>query len=271
MATLTIQVQPMRLSEHRYVRDLRLYQLAMRMLQHEARTRTIVKWTGVSGDRVAKLARELAGSNPSSPVTRHRGRSPYQVGFFFRTANLAAQASVLACYCEQLDVLPREPGSIALRDFACLIRGEHLCEAYEFYCASLMHPSISFEYAALLVTELARGEELSLADCATCGARYLVDRLGIPKPECTHCRPCYNLPAIPSNRQPNPSSQTQRWPIQIPLFDEEVLRELRSSDPMHRLAAESTSSGEPSSADSSADNTSSPDSPPETPEPPREG
>ena len=72
----------MRLTEHRHARDLRRYALALRMLRHETRRQTVVQWTGLSVDRITKLANDDSGTRPRGFVPL-RGHSPYQVAFFF--------------------------------------------------------------------------------------------------------------------------------------------------------------------------------------------
>ena len=45
----------MRISDARFSRDLRRYQLAWRLIRHEVRTRTIERWTGLSMHRIRNL------------------------------------------------------------------------------------------------------------------------------------------------------------------------------------------------------------------------
>ena len=47
----------MRVTDDRYSRDLRRYDLAVRLIRHEARTQTIRQWTGLTDDRIRKLYR----------------------------------------------------------------------------------------------------------------------------------------------------------------------------------------------------------------------
>ncbi len=123
---------------------------------------------------------------------------------------------MLAFYCQQLDVLPIERGPVAARHLPGLSRGEHLCEAYEFYRLSVLRPLISFEHAVLLVTELTRAEALVLKICERCAALFLEDPLGTPHCDCTHCRPTYHLPVIPGD--PAHTDPLRDRPLQLPLF-----------------------------------------------------
>ncbi len=47
----------MRITDDRYTRDRQRFDLAFRMIHHEARTSTIRSWTGLSDERIRKLYR----------------------------------------------------------------------------------------------------------------------------------------------------------------------------------------------------------------------
>ena len=47
----------MRITDDRYTRDRLRLDLALRLIRHEARTRTIRNWTGLTDDRIRKLYR----------------------------------------------------------------------------------------------------------------------------------------------------------------------------------------------------------------------
>ena len=74
----------MRVSDDRYTRDRQKFDLALRLIRHEARTFTIRQWTGLSDDRIRKLYRSYVLNGDAREVTRHRGKSPRQAAFFFR-------------------------------------------------------------------------------------------------------------------------------------------------------------------------------------------
>ena len=86
----------MRVSDDRYTRDRQRLDLALRLIHHEARTFTIRQWTGLSDDRIRKLYKTYCQSGPSVTVTRHRGKSPRQAAYFFRTPEVTFHASQLA-------------------------------------------------------------------------------------------------------------------------------------------------------------------------------
>ena len=86
----------MRVSDDRYTRDRQQFDLALRLIRHEARTFTIRQWTGLSDDRIRKLYRSYVHEPDAREVSRHRGKSPRQAAFFFRNPELNFQAAQLA-------------------------------------------------------------------------------------------------------------------------------------------------------------------------------
>jgi len=68
-----------------------------------------------------------------------------------------------------------------------LPRGEELCTAYEGYKARSPSSSLTIEQALLVLTALARGDELALTHCPRCSAPILLDRLSTRHPRCHHC------------------------------------------------------------------------------------
>lgn len=182
----------MRISDDRYSRDRARLDIAMQFIRHEARTRTIRLWTGLSDDRIRKLYRSyLQGGGRG--LTRHRGKSPQQAAFFVRTARLRQESSALAALCCLAGVLEsghgHERGRVASAPALGIGRAGWLCQAYEAYRALLARPAIGFEHAVLLVNALARGGELRLGDCQACGAMLVVDALALRPVRCAVCVP----------------------------------------------------------------------------------
>src|SRR5258707_301542 len=68
----------MRVSDDRYSRDRLRLDLAVRFIEHEARTRTIRLWTGLTDDRIRKLYRSYLSEGVPRRRARHRGKSPQQ-------------------------------------------------------------------------------------------------------------------------------------------------------------------------------------------------
>jgi Flagellar transcriptional activator (FlhC) len=176
----------MRISDHRYSRDRFRLDLALRFIRHEARTQTIRAWTGLSDDRIRKLYRAYL-HEPGAAVSRPRGKSPQQCALFTRSPQHKEESSLLASVCSLLGALPRAGTPINRQALATLSRGELLCQAFEIYKDLVADPHISFEHLVFLVSALAQGEELTLANCEACGALTVGERISFKPRRCLHC------------------------------------------------------------------------------------
>lgn len=176
----------MRISDHRYNRDLFRIDLALRFIRHEARTQTIRAWTGLSDDRIRKLYRNYS-NEPGAAVSRPRGKSPQQAALFTRSPKLKEESSLLASLCSLLGALPRTGAPVSRQTLVNLSRGELLCQAFEVYRDLVAEPCISFENLVYLVRALAEGHELTLANCEECGALTVFDRITFKAHHCPYC------------------------------------------------------------------------------------
>jgi hypothetical protein len=183
----------MRITDDRYSRDRSRIDLALRFIRHEARTHTIRDWTGLSDDRIRKLYRTyLADSGPCS-IQRHRGKSPSQSAFFTRSGRMRRESGALASLMVLFGAVPLDPAPDHARSVAGVIRGSLLCEAFERYRHLVNTPSISFEHAVHLATELTRATELRVAPCRQCGALSLTERIELRAPLCGECSAVHAL------------------------------------------------------------------------------
>ena len=175
----------MRISDNRYNRDRLRLEVALRLIRHEARTRTIRQWTGLTDDRIRKLYHSyLQGGGRT---TRHRGKSPRQAAYFLRTARMRDEASALASLCCLVGLFEGHCDDSRPPHATDVHRAASLCRAYEGYRAAVRNPAIAFEHAVLLVNALGRGNELRLGDCQDCGALLVVDSLGLRPARCSLC------------------------------------------------------------------------------------
>jgi len=175
----------MRISDDRYSRDRLRVDIALHFIRLEARTHTIREWTGLTDDRIRKLYRSYLHEG-GHRIARHRGKSPRQASYFMRTERLRQEAAALAGLCCLLGLL--ETGS--RRDGprpAAVGRAASLCQAYAVYRAVVSAPAIGFEHAVLLVTLLARGNELCVGRCQGCGTLVIRDPLALGAPRCALC------------------------------------------------------------------------------------
>jgi hypothetical protein len=176
----------MRISDDRYSRDRLRYDLAVRFIQHQARTHTIRAWTGLTDDRIRKLYRTYLDV-AAGRSQRHRGKSPHQASFFMRSHRRKHETAVLASLLCLFGVVPPVVAIDLDRAIPGVARGELLCEAFEAYRALLPMSHITFEHAAFLVLALARGDELRFGSCCDCGGLLVVDRLSLRNPRCGPC------------------------------------------------------------------------------------
>jgi hypothetical protein len=180
----------MRISDDRYTRDRQRFDLALRLIRHEARTFTIRQWTGLSDDRIRKLYRSYVLDHGAKFVLRHRGKSPRQAAFFFRNAELNFQAAQLASLFLVFGLLRGTAvGLESTYRVGSLESGALLCQAYETYGDLHVPTSISFEHAWFLLLALARRDELAILRCAACGGLWLRDLLAKRRTSCANCEP----------------------------------------------------------------------------------
>ena len=179
----------MRVSDDRYTRDRQKFDLALRLIRHEARTFTIRQWTGLSDDRIRKLYRSYCLDHDSYTVLRHRGKSPRQAAFFFRNPEVAFHAAQLASLFLIYGLVGAAGGGLQSRyRVGSLEWGALLCQAYETYLALHTPANISFEHAWFLLLALGRRDEVGMARCEDCGGLRLRDLLSRRKQLCGTCR-----------------------------------------------------------------------------------
>jgi hypothetical protein len=179
----------MRISDDRYSRDRLRLDLALRFIQHEARTHTIRAWTGLSDDRIRKLYRTYLYEADGTGVARHRGKSPRQAAFFTRSQRMRRETAVFASLgglfgLLTLQGLAAERPALAAPTVA---RGALLCETFEVYRALVAEPQITFEHAVFLLAALQTGDELRVAHCRECTGVLVTDRLTLRTPMCNDC------------------------------------------------------------------------------------
>lgn len=192
----------MRLTDDRYATERHQFELALRMIRHEARTRTIRACTGLSDDRIRKLYGTYF-RDAGQTVRRRRGKSPRQVSLFVKNPlNQLEATTLVALYCASL-LLRVDAGH---RIHACWPRpdveyGHRVCRAFETYL--LLHPSprLSFEWAWNLLQTISHNDELFLARCSECEANYVQDAYALDHKLCPSCE-------ITRHRQRRPGSSS---------------------------------------------------------------
>jgi hypothetical protein len=179
----------MRLTDDRYAGERSQFELALRMIHHEARTRTIRVCTGLSDDRIRKLFGTYFQDASTRHIKRRRGKSPRQVGRFVKSPlNQLEATTLITLYCSGL--LLRMDAERKIH--ACWPRpdvdyGHRVCRAFETYL--LLHPGakLSFEWAWNLLQTISHNDELYLAACDNCNTAYVQDSYALDHRVCPSC------------------------------------------------------------------------------------
>jgi hypothetical protein len=174
-------------TENPYSRQLRRYAFALRLIRHNARTQTILAWSGLSTYRIRTLYRANGADQGDAGRRRLRGRAPYQLQFFWRSPKRAVEAATLGGIARLLDVIPAQPVQKSLVSARSVQQGEGVCKAYEIWHAFVPDSDISIDHAFLLMTALARGDEVRLGHCVGCNGLILIDCLQPGIPTCVDC------------------------------------------------------------------------------------
>ena len=179
----------MRLTDNRYSCEKQQFELELRMIGHEARTRTIRECTGLSDDRIRKVYTTNFRNAGDPSVTRRRGKSPRQIALFVKSPrNQLETTTLVALFCASLLLRVDRNNQV----HACWPRpdveyGHRVCRAYETY--QLLHPKplLTFEWAWNLLCTISRNEELCLTQCRRCRSRYVHDAYALDDGECPSC------------------------------------------------------------------------------------
>ena len=193
----------MRLTDNRYASERSQFELALRMIHHEARTRTIKVCTGLGDDRIRKIYTTYFRDTGNDRVKRRRGKSPQQVGPFVKLPlNRLEATTLIALFCASL--LLRIDATNRIH--ACWPRpdveyGHRVCRAFETYLLLHPRPKLNFEWAWSLLQNISKNDELFLATCAGCRTRYVQDAYALDHRICPSCE-------ISGSRQSRPASVT---------------------------------------------------------------
>ena len=179
----------MRLTDDRYAGERSQFELALRMIRHEARTRTIRECTGLSDDRIRKLYTTYFRNTGATDVRSRRGKSPRQVTRFVKNPENQLQATTLvALYCSGLLLRLDARDNVS----PCWPRpdvefGHRICRAYETYLLLHENALLSFEWAWNLLQNISFNDELYLAICRACQTRYVQDAYALDHKTCPSC------------------------------------------------------------------------------------
>ncbi|MBS0377229.1 MAG: hypothetical protein JSS29_01985 [Proteobacteria bacterium] len=173
----------MRVSDARFSRDIRRYQLAWRMIQHGVRNRAVHLWTGLSMYGIRALYKDYAMAAGAAPPPR--GSLPSSVAYFWGTFQTRTETALLAGLLEYFEVVPTDGSGVdALPGLA---RGERLCRAYEEFKTAWPAAQSTLEHAMVLLEELVRGQEMEAEVCGSCSSLLVRDRLSREAAHCAYC------------------------------------------------------------------------------------
>jgi hypothetical protein len=173
----------MRISDARFSRDMRRYQLAWRMIQHGVRNRVVHLWTGLSMYGIRALYKDYAMAAGASPPVR--GSMPSSVGYFWTSFQVRTETALLAGLLDYFEVIPRD--GLSVESLPGLTRGEQLCRAYEEFKAAWPKAQSTLEHAIVLLEELVRGQEMQVEVCGGCASLLVRDRLSRDVAYCAYC------------------------------------------------------------------------------------
>jgi hypothetical protein len=179
----------MRLTDDRYATERSQFDLALRMIRHEARTRTIRECTGLSDDRIRKAYSTYFRNSGRTDIKRRRGKSPRQVQRYVKNPTNQLQATTLvSLFCASYLIRIDDQCHV----HACWPRpdvefGHRLCRAYETYLQLHDDAKLNFEWAWNLLQCISYNDELYLAVCSGCDSRYVQDAYAIDDKTCPTC------------------------------------------------------------------------------------
>jgi hypothetical protein len=163
----------------RRLRDFRRAHLLQRLVAYEARTKTIVRFTGYTRHELARLRRRWM----IPQETRHRGPHPHSFEALLRAPRSRSEVAAIASIWRS--VVGAAAGLSA--DLA-LERGERLSDIFEIFRACAPGSELDFEHLVMIDEGLARGEAIAFDQCTLCRCTIVVDRLATPRRICAHCQ-----------------------------------------------------------------------------------
>jgi hypothetical protein len=175
----------MRATDDRYRGEKAKFDLAMRMIEYEARTGTIRYFTDLNDDRIRKLYTTYF-KHPGVPVRRQRGRSPTRIGPLVRTPQRALESGVFVHLLLTFGLLSVEqPPGPPLKSNIDL--GHRFCDCFAMFDSFVPRSALTFEWSWNLLVSIRRGDELGMAYCDACSVCYVYDILAMPRAACPAC------------------------------------------------------------------------------------
>ena len=183
-------------TDDRLGRYFRRYQLALRMVSHGARAKTVCDWSGLTRDQLITMRRRWG----FDPDEYRRGPAPSAFHVFFRTKRHRNEATLFASICRILGVMTARTGKDAAERLRCLENGELFCEALEAFREWQPDSDLEFEHGLLLVTGVVEAEDVALGQCSDCPGAVLIEA---PVKRQVNCGFCQQIRAVVADYRPS--------------------------------------------------------------------
>jgi len=165
-------------------RDSRRYQLALRLMAHQARTGTISAMTSLSRHQQEALRARWGITED----TRRRGPAPSSLSRFTHSPRARSEGAVLAGFCRTYGLLPLGRPVLPRRKLLTLELGERLCDTYESYRGCFPWSKFEIEELLSFAIGIAANEAIGLGRCESCSGTVITDRLATHRSTCAHCQ-----------------------------------------------------------------------------------
>lgn len=156
--------------------DIKMYELATKMLQHKAKTKLVYLTTYLPESVIKDIYRRLHGEMPK------QGLSPTDAKIFFKNNNMRRESNYLASLFS-LDELTENNNELLDHEVAF-----KFLNAYESYLKYSKKQTIDVNRAWLMMLKLQEGE-LTFTYCSHCKTQYLehYDIINNHTKECVYC------------------------------------------------------------------------------------
>ncbi|MFK8052881.1 MAG: hypothetical protein AB8F65_07880 [Woeseiaceae bacterium] len=173
----------------RYSRERAQIDLALSMIEREARTNTIKRCTGLSDDRIRRLCNLYFSRRDGSGVRRRRGKSPHQVARFVKNPTHQLEATTLMHLLLAADLVKQDTKGrlVSAWQTPSIDVGRRFCRVFDLYRSIHNEPLYGFEWGWNLMLALCRDDELAMTRCGRCHGDYLHDRYALDFHICPAC------------------------------------------------------------------------------------
>lgn len=178
----------MRTTQSRYQRDHKKLNLAIKLIQLNARTTVIKSWTGLSSDRIRKLVKYYRVDQAATPIpSRHRGRYPTLSPAYSKNPTIREQANLMGGLLASTPLLTIKC-STHITDQSLEV-GHLLCNTYHRFVELEGESRLSIEHLQLVWRQLSNRTEITLTNCRRCQAIQVVERYQSGRFICSDCEP----------------------------------------------------------------------------------